>query len=497
MKRSLTSLILGLTLTFAVIPVAQAETLTFSCGGSATYSVTMPQGLLTDGKKCTGELVIDSKVKEIGNDAFYQSGITSVIIPPSVTGIGSTAFAGTKLISLNIPNSVTAIGHGAFFGTLLKNVVIGDSVTIIDAKAFSTRYLESISIPDGLKILGEGAIPFTDSLTTIFYCGELSGLPIKPTCPVERKAALEKKVTSKSFTGCPDTWNLKLPIIRMEYEGSNPTAKRITFIGDNRAVANFENQLKNYYPELNSYLESQGQSVKGVLSIEISDRQSFLEKISDADHLFRIWFNVRNQVNYRDAEYGVPMDPWVRLNLKIEVKGCKVFSLNSNAVQYKGNYPLENIEEYFSSDAGSAFYNSNQQELLLSALEKNYIALSKPETIKPLLFGGSHRYPWRTSDDASLDPRTDFKLAALTPMNCLKRSANQIGLRDISFVSTPCKVGVFLSDWESGEHLMQIIDFKQPMTPYKVITCTKGKLTKKITTAAEKPSCPVGWKKSK
>jgi hypothetical protein len=495
MQRLLTCLILTLISTFVVVPASKAETFTFSCGGSATYSVTMPQGLLTEGNKCTGDIVIDSKVKIIGSEAFYQSGITSVAIPLSVTGIGSTAFAGTKLVSLIIPNSVTAIGHGAFFGTQLKTVVVGDSVAIIDGKAFSTRYLESITLPDGLKVLGEGAIPFTDSLTSIIYCGELTGFPIKPTCPAERRASLDKKANSKTFTGCPSTWNLRLPNIQMEYTGSNPVAKRITFIGDNRAVANFDNPLKNYYPDLSSYLESQGQSVKSKLSIEISDQQSFSEKISDSEHLLQIWFHARNQVNYRDAEYGVPLNPWVRLNLKIEVKGCKAFSMNSNSVQYKGNYQPEDIEEYFSSVDGSAFYDSKQQELLRSALKKNYIELSKPETLRPLLFGGRNRYLWRTSDDSSLNPQTDYKLVALAPMNCLKRSANQNSLKEITFNSTPCRVGVFLSDWETGEHLVQIIDFKQPMTSNTVITCIKGKLTQKITTAAVKPACPNGWKK--
>ena len=486
---------MALILTFVAVPASKAETLNFSCGGSATYSVTMPQGLLTDGKKCTGDIVIDSKVRIIGSEAFYQSGITSVDIPLSVTGIGSTAFAGTKLVSIIIPNSVTVIGYGAFFGAQLKTVVIGDSVTVIDGKAFSTHYLETITLPDGLKVLGEGAIPFTDSLTSIIYCGEMTGFPIKPTCPAERRARLDKNATSRTFSGCPNTWNLRLPDIQMEYEGSNPVAKRITFIGDNRAVVNFDNLLKNYYPDLSSYLETQGKSIKSKLSIEISDRQSFSEKISDSEHLLKIWFHARNQVNYRDAEYGVPLNPWVRLNLVIEVNGCKSFNINSNSVQYKGNYQLENIEEYFSSAVGSAFYDLKQQDLLRNALKKNYVELSKPETLKPLLFGGSNRYLWRTSDDSSLNAQTDYKLVALAPMNCLKRNANQNSLKDITFNSTPCKVGVFLSDWESGEHLVQIIDFMQPMTSYIVITCIKGKLTKKITTAAVKPVCPNGWRK--
>ena len=496
MNRSFLSVLSAFALMALITPNANAEISNFACGGSATYSVKMPAGILTDGKECIGDIVIDSTVKTIGSEAFYKSKITSVVIPSSVRIISSLAFAGTKISSLVIPDSVTGIGHGAFLGTQLKTVVIGKSVTLIGGTAFASNpYLASISIPDGLKILGEGALGNDASLTSIIYCGKLTGLPIIPTCPPDRKANLDSKETSMSFNGCPIKWILKLPTIQIEYSASKPRGKRITFVGDNREAVNFNNHLKNYYPELNTYIESQSLSVKATLSIEFSDRQLFLDKITDSNYLLSTWFNSIAYSNIRDAEYGVPMDPWVRLNLKIEVKGCPEFSLNSNAVQYKGNYPLESIEEYFSSEQGKIFYDFKQQELLRNALKKNSTDLLKPEVLRSLLFGGSNKYAWRTSDDSSLNSQTDFMITALAPMNCLKRGINQSALKDIILISTPCKIGVFLSDWQTGEHLVQIIDIKEPMTKYTVLTCIKGKLTQKITSAAVKPTCPIGWKR--
>ena len=481
-------------LTILEAPDAKAEILTFPCGGSATYSVSVPEGILSDGKNCLGDVVININVKTIGQEAFYMSGITSVLIPDSVTGISREAFVGTKITSVVIPDSVLAIGEAAFFGVPLKTVVIGKSVTIVGGKAFAANsHLNSISIPDGLKILGPYALPITDSLHSVTYCGKLTGFPITPTCPPERKKILDNENEGATFSGCPSTWKLKLPAIQIEASSSNPRVKRITYLGDNRNIVNFESHLMNYYPEVSGYIDSLGQEAKANISIEVSDRQNFSEKISDSDHLLRIWFSWRAAANYFDAEYGVPIDPWVRLNLKIEVKGCKPLSLNSNAVQYRGNYPLENIEDYFSSGAGNAFYDSKQQELLRNALKKNFEELSNPEVLRRLLFGGENKsgYYWQTANDSNLNSQTDVRLVALSPLNCLKGTG-----RFVAFTSTPCKIGVFLSDWDSGEHLVQIIDVKQKMNPYKIITCTKGKLTKKINSAAINPTCPVGWKKS-
>lgn len=92
MKRILFSLALVLSLTVGVVPNANADTVTFPCGGAATYSVLMPQGVLIDGKSCSGNLTIDNSVKIIDVAAFRQSQITSVIIPNSVTHIGDMAF---------------------------------------------------------------------------------------------------------------------------------------------------------------------------------------------------------------------------------------------------------------------------------------------------------------------------------------------------------------------------------------------------------------------
>ena len=55
------------------------------------------------------------QITSIGEDAFYSSSLTSVVIPSGVTSIGSSAFRYcSSLTSVVIPSGVTSIGSSAF-----------------------------------------------------------------------------------------------------------------------------------------------------------------------------------------------------------------------------------------------------------------------------------------------------------------------------------------------------------------------------------------------
>ena len=76
---------------------------------------------------------------EINQYVFYwNTALTSVVIPDSVTSIGYKAFYGcTGLTSVTIGNSVASIGDNAFYGcTGLTSVTIGNSVASIGDYAF-------------------------------------------------------------------------------------------------------------------------------------------------------------------------------------------------------------------------------------------------------------------------------------------------------------------------------------------------------------------------
>lgn len=84
--------------------------------------------------------IIGESVKEIGEYAFIDSAIESVILSEGLTRIGQRAFSGcAKLKSINLPNSTISIGEYAFWNCKeLTSIIIPDNVTDIGELAFLT-----------------------------------------------------------------------------------------------------------------------------------------------------------------------------------------------------------------------------------------------------------------------------------------------------------------------------------------------------------------------
>ena len=116
-------------------------------------------------------VVIPNSVTSISNYAFVNcTGLTSVTIGSGVTSIGYSAFKGcTGLTSITIPNSVTSIGSHVFQGCRsLTSVVIPSSVTRIEDFVFdSCISLTSITIPNTVTHIGYYAFSTCTSLTSI------------------------------------------------------------------------------------------------------------------------------------------------------------------------------------------------------------------------------------------------------------------------------------------------------------------------------------------
>ena len=190
---------------------------------------------------CTSlkDFTIPDGIKSIGEAAFYNSGITSLVVPESVETIDKLAFshmanltnatfpAGcgitfsgcknlktakitgnptvidnymfyecSQLTDFEIPGSVKKIGYAAFYNTALKEAVIPASVTEIDDWAFGEcQNLEKAVLPDGLKSIGGAAFyecpeltdsNIPDSVTTLGdfafgWCPKLKDVTIPDT----------------------------------------------------------------------------------------------------------------------------------------------------------------------------------------------------------------------------------------------------------------------------------------------------------------------------
>jgi hypothetical protein len=128
-------------------------------------------------------VVLPPGLIKIGAEAFYESALTSVVIPDSVTSIGDAAFHSCgyyaktgvvpltySLTSVTLPKGLTTVGNSAFAGnSALKTVVIPNGWTVISEEMFERcSALTAITIPDSVTSIGEKAFMST-GLTSITF----------------------------------------------------------------------------------------------------------------------------------------------------------------------------------------------------------------------------------------------------------------------------------------------------------------------------------------
>ena len=97
-------------------------------------SLVIVNGILIDGRTCSGEVTIPDGVTNIGGSAFFNcTGLTSISIPKSVTNIGEFAFSGCG-DSLEITVSCDSTLTKKAFGDASEKVKYRHSLVKTDAK---------------------------------------------------------------------------------------------------------------------------------------------------------------------------------------------------------------------------------------------------------------------------------------------------------------------------------------------------------------------------
>ena len=132
----------------------------------------------------------NSQLTEIGNEVFaHCSNLKNIKIPETVTKIGNFAFEQTKLTSIIIPASVTDIGILAFGECKnLKTVTFADDSQLkkIWTRAFAGTPITSIEIPASVTNIGTGAFE---------QCEQLESVTFAPDSKLEA-------IVGDAFSGC-------------------------------------------------------------------------------------------------------------------------------------------------------------------------------------------------------------------------------------------------------------------------------------------------------
>lgn len=119
-------------------------------------------------------VILPRGLKEIGEKAFYGSGLTKLVAYDNLTKIGENAFGNNlKLSDLNLPRNLRYIGENAFKGCLsLAKVVIPSNVSVLYENSFDSRYVKSIHVksknPPQLKATPDNTRKSAANLPTIY-----------------------------------------------------------------------------------------------------------------------------------------------------------------------------------------------------------------------------------------------------------------------------------------------------------------------------------------
>ena len=190
MRKKLLSILLVLSLMFALVPAAFAADIiqsgncgTEGDGSNVTWTLDSDRTLVVSGRGAicdnafiglfyVGDVIIEPGVTEIGHGAFGPLGFTSISIPATVHTIGSSAFADCRFQSFTVPGTVKTVGYAAFQHCYsLKTMVLGDGVeTLEDSVFYYCESLETVRIPASVKHLGSGLFDNCSGVT-VDYCG--------------------------------------------------------------------------------------------------------------------------------------------------------------------------------------------------------------------------------------------------------------------------------------------------------------------------------------
>ena len=147
-------------------------------GQEISGHLTLPYGITRIGSHAFRGIrkLTSVSVTSIGNNAFFCSGIISIVIPDSITDIGRSAFNGCEqLTSITIGNGVTEIEDAVLAcGDKLESVILGDNIKIIGAYVFNGDFnLRTITLPESITYIGDEAFRAT-GLTDINYLGTIA-----------------------------------------------------------------------------------------------------------------------------------------------------------------------------------------------------------------------------------------------------------------------------------------------------------------------------------
>lgn len=115
----------------------------------------------------------------VGQYAFYNCPLTSVVIPSNVLVINNNAYQNTKITEVKFPMVLTTINKEAFAGTKLTWVRLPKSITYIGSKVFDGRAEEIMGEGDYADIVVDGKLNGVLDIYAYWGKTELASLTVE------------------------------------------------------------------------------------------------------------------------------------------------------------------------------------------------------------------------------------------------------------------------------------------------------------------------------
>ncbi len=106
-------------------------------------------------------------VTSVGDNAFLQDGLTSVVIPNSITTIGEFSFNTNALTSVDIGTSVSTIRRAAFANNLLESIILPDTVTVLGDQVFAFNPITTVAFGTSITSIGAKVFEGNPAITTV------------------------------------------------------------------------------------------------------------------------------------------------------------------------------------------------------------------------------------------------------------------------------------------------------------------------------------------
>lgn len=209
-----------------------------SLGGSAfvntSWMNSQPNGVLylsdfvigVKGKNLSGTVTIKDGVKVIAGYALSnQSNMTNVILPSSLKRIDENAFYNSGLTSINIPENVE-MGESLFSNcSNLTDVVINEGTITIPKTAFyQCKSLKSVRLPESITTIANEAFWGCTELAEINWPSNVKSIGNRAFCNCYKIKSITlpdvlQEIGYQTFAGCESITEITIPESLKEIKG--------------------------------------------------------------------------------------------------------------------------------------------------------------------------------------------------------------------------------------------------------------------------------------